>query len=324
MSKTNQVKAIFALLIVSSFLLVLSQLGNSLSGFATVEPEEQKYVYYTDVVVDGVNIGVLSTTPERVDDYLKYSWSVLDEYNFIPKDASSDQIKEAITSPGGTLILQVDEASYVSNPEAAEALKKGIEYTKGLYNYQNLKEQSLGELQTRIFSSKELSSRDQDAIAKVTERLSGFKGDVDFYVKTSSVLERMNDVENAVRSIEREERQQLENEVERLGGTTAEGRVNQKNKGEEGTRGSEGNAGPNKGSSGGSDTGGGGSGGGGSGGGSPGQSGQQEGAQSEGRGGGVSEDQGGRAPGQSENFPGQGGGQDGERGNSDNAPGQNK
>ncbi len=297
MGKLNQVKTIFTLLVAFSFLLVLSQFGNQLSGFATVETEQQKYVYYTDIVVDGVNIGVITTTPERVDDYLEYSWQVLDEYNFIPKEASSDQIKEAIKAPEGTLIIQVDDESYVSNPEASEALKKGIEFTKGLFSYEKQKEQSVGDLRTKIFSDKEISSKEQEAINKVTERLSGFEGDVDFYVKTSRALERTSEVENARKEIESSERQELEREVREIRGET-EGR-GRKAEGEGSAESDEGKPRPSRGAGGGR-------------GGEAGQSGDAPG-------------QGGSSPGQSDDAPGQGGDNPGQGGgNSDNAPGKNK
>lgn len=311
MKETLRLAGIYLLLLfVFAFLITLTQGLTELTGHATVQtffqeetkPQQQKYVYYTDIVVDGVNIGVITTTPERVDDYLEYSWQVLDEYNFIPKEASSDQIKEAIKAPEGTLIIQVDDESYVSNPEASEALKKGIEFTKGLYSYEKQKEQSLGDLRTKIFSDKEISSIEQEAINKVTERLSGFEGDVDFYVKTSRALERIGEVESARKEIESSERQELEREVREIRGET-EGK-GRKAEGEGSAESDEGKPRPSRG---GGDSGG--SGGGGDSG--PGQSG----------GAGNSENSQGGEAGQSGNAPGQGGESPG---NSGNAPGHNK
>ncbi len=214
------------LILVVLVILFLSEQANNLVGKAisdTLQEEPQKYVYYTDLVIDGVNVGVITTTPTRIDDFLEYSWQVLDEYNFVPKEYTAEQARESLKVKEGSLIIQVDDELYRATPESVEALKKGVEFTKGLFSYEEQSGYEKENLKGKIFSDSQLSEKSQEAINKVLERLEGFEGEANFYVKTSKALERMSEVANARRMIDLEERQELEREVQRLSEETGGG-----------------------------------------------------------------------------------------------------
>ena len=298
--------------------------GNAVAQttFQEAEQEQQKYVYYTDLVIDGVNVGVITTTPEKVDDFLEYSWTVLDEYNFVPKEYTTEQARDALKAKEGSLIIQVDDELYRASSESVEALKKGVEFTKGVFNYKEQSEYQKEKLKGKIFSDKLIDEKNQETVNKIIDRLEGFEGEANFYIKTSRVLERMNEVETARRSIDFEERQELIREVQRLSGEirTGQNRRNKEGDREDDDSPGKSSAAPGRG-----------------GGDSPGKSGDAPGrggdshgksGDAPGRGGdspGKSGDSPGKsddAPGKSGDNPGQGGGQGG--GNSDNASGQNK